>query len=408
LNFALTDTTFTNSTHARDSFALFLQIDRTAGAREVSRVSSDKSFLNQVKYLDFHDCAIGGITCYGGGVSTFSKQPRNIFLFNTLNLNGGNGMAIAGSWNRLYVTVDHSSGNPHYLAPIVKNGADEVYTACVFESQTPDLIDTGDAFITNAGFCTSGLKLTIRNCLSLQTGYTGATVQSGQLLTSYSPPASNATHQIQAFRNTVNQNETTVGGVGPRAAFALAEGGTGAADQLSALKSNVVWSSSASNGFIAERISGTVKDLITAAGASKNWTHNLRAGDNQRGYEDRANTPAETLWTAGDAVAAGVDADQGTGDPLFLDSSRNIAKWCAARGYGAQTYAAGKAALLADPSRVSDLISYVFEGFKPTNSSMRSAAHDGGCVGAANYHNAARKATKTAALMARVATDWGV
>lgn len=407
LGFTFTDVSITNSTNASESFKLTLATARTSGTREVARVSSDKSFNNQAKDLYLHDCALGGMSCYDSGTSSFFRPPHDVFLFNTLNLNGGNGMALSGSWNRLYVTVDHANGNPHYLGPIVKNAVDETYTACIFESQTPDLIDTGDAFILNGAFCSSGLKLTVRNCIAIQSGYTWATVQSGQLITSYSPPASNATHQVQVIRNTVNQNESSSGS-GPRAAIAYAEGATGAANQISALKSNVVWSSSADNGYLAERISGTTKDHIAVAGVAKNWTHNLRAGDNQRGYRDRANSPAQTLWTSGDAVAAGVDADQSSGDPAFLDSSRNMAKWCYARGHGAQTYAAAKTALLADPSRVSDLISYVFEGFKPTSTAMRSAAHDGGCAGAANFHKAARRSTKTNALSARVFSDWAV
>jgi len=96
------------------------------------------------------------------------------------------------------------------------------------------------------------------------------------------------------------------------------------------------------------------------------------------------------LWTAGDAVDAGVDTHQGTGDPQFVDSTRNMAKWATARGYGS-TRADAIAAIVADTTRIPDLIDYVFEGFKVANTSMRTAGHDGTPPGAANFHKAARQ-----------------
>jgi hypothetical protein len=98
---------------------------------------------------------------------------------------------------------------------------------------------------------------------------------------------------------------------------------------------------------------------------------------------------AAPLWTAGDAVAASVDVHQGTGDPEFYDRNRNLASWAADRGYGA-TYADALTAVRSNPQRVADLITYIFEGFRPSNSAARNAAHDGGCVGAANFYKSAR------------------
>lgn len=396
LSFTFTDNMVTNSTDATDSVELQMQTARTSGNRIFSRNVLDKSLTLVFKNMtEMTDNVIGGIGCLTGGLTTFDRTPWNNFIGSTLNLNAGGGVRIVGSWDRLYVAREGTAGNPHFLGPLT-DGADCIYTQVIFESQMPDLIDTGDCFLLNQACCTAGTKIVAKNCIALKSGYSGANVQSGQLLTSYMSPATNSTHQFQGFRCTVNQDTTSVAGVGNRAAFAFAEGTSGAADQVSALKSNLVWGSTASQGYISERISGTVKDHITPSGCDYNWSWNLSVSNNQRGYQDRANSPAQTLWTAGDAVAAGVDTHQGTGDPQFHDSTRNVATWCAARGYGAATYAAGKAALQADPTRVGDLINYVFEGFRAANPACRNAAHDGGCVGAANFYKARSSAITTA------------
>lgn len=68
-----------------------------------------------------------------------------------------------------------------------------------------------------------------------------------------------------------------------------------------------------------------------------------------------------------------------------------------ARGYGTTT-ADALTALRADPRRTADLIDYVFEGFRPSNAACRNAAHDGGCVGAANYARPGRDLTRVDAL----------
>ena len=58
-------------------------------------------------------------------------------------------------------------------------------------------------------------------------------------------------------------------------------------------------------------------------------------------------------------MAAGVDVNQGTSNPQFIDSTRNVIKWVVARGYGS-TFADGLVALQGDPTRVDDLTNYVF------------------------------------------------
>lgn len=327
--------------------------------------------------------------------------------------NSGNGMIFPANSARNYIVIANGTGNPHYLAGYaMDSGVDNTISQTIFESQTPDLVDTGDCVLLNATCC-NGSKIVVKNCIVLPSGYSGATVQGGQIITVYNAStANNTSSQVQALRNTCNQNQTTVVGVGKRAAIAFSEASAGFADQVSAIKGNVVWAATANDGYLAERISGTVDGVITASGADYNWLYNIAAGDNGRGYEDRANSPGQDLWNTGnadgnDAAAAGVDNNQGSGNPQFVDSTRNIASWATARGYGS-TYADGVAAVNADRTRIPDLIAYVFEGFKPANASCRNAADDGLCVGAANYSKTSRRLSTLASTTTALATKYAV
>jgi hypothetical protein len=392
------------STHSTDSVQINLGTTATAGTRSITGNVMDKQLNLLARNVILDNNVLGGITCYTGGSTSFARNPRNNLIIADGTLNGGNGMRTIGSWDRLYVIIANEIGNPHFLAPNTVTG-DGVYTQCVFQAHTPDLVDTGDDFILIGACCASGTRVVAQNCISLLCSYPGTTVQSGQMLTSYTPSASALNHNFQGLRNTVNVDNSDLGSVPPRAAFAVAEAGAGAAGQVSALRSNIAWATSGTQGFLAERISGAVADIITPAQANNNWLHNVGLGDNGRGYDDRGNA---NMWTAGNAAAAGVDSSQGSGDPQFVDSTRNIEKWCFVRGYGPQNFADAVAAVQADTSRISDLIDYIFEGYKVRNPSMRTSAHDGSAIGASNFHKASRTFAKVSGLRAYANGRYGI
>lgn len=392
--------TFQNGTGATDAVFTWSGV-AASGTRRISQniftkpvTYNAKSFLITKNYFG------GGITCVAASTYTdfrlnFSKQDGA--------LNDGNGAIFTGSMERNYFAVDNLTGNPHFISATALLSLDNVIAQNVFESHTPDIVDLGDCVLVIGAATSGGFKVIARNNIVLPSGYSGAVVASGTLLTLYS----STTALFEGYRNTANANTSSAGGVGKRGMFAFAEAGNGAANTVTALKSNVGWGSSSDQGYLGERVQGDVKDIVTAANADKNWTYNLSAGDNQRSYNDKV--AANTLWTAGDAVAAGVDVNQGTGDPQFYDSARNIGKWCLDRGYGANDYATGLVALQADPAtRIPDLIDYVFEGFRVQNSSCRNAAHDGGCVGAANFHKSTRSLAKLTSLRNSINTQYGI
>jgi hypothetical protein len=398
----INDCTFTNSTHASDSVAVLYQTTPTSGTRQFMRNVLDKGITWNSKGFLFEYNYIGGVWSAVAGSS--GNTIRRNFFYSDGTGNNGNGQLFDQSISRNYfVVAKDGTGNPHFVNLTAKAGTDTTASQNIFEGQTPDLTDFGDSIIIQSTACSGGNKIVGKNNLALPANYSGATSGSGTVATLYSADANVLT---EFYRNTANVNINTGGPTQKRGMFAVAEAGTGTAGQVAALKSNLAWGSSSSQGYLAERISGNVKDVITAANADYNWVYNTSAGDNLRGYEDFV--ASNTMWTAGNTVAAGVDAHQGSGDPSFVDSSRNMATWCAARGYGAATAAAALTALRADVTRIPDLIDYVFEGFKVQNSNMRTAAHDGGVVGAANYHKSTRSLSAVTTFRTYVNSQYGL
>jgi len=391
---------FTNGTNSTQDVRITAE-NYTSGTRRIYRCNmvnplnlSALSFVVDENYL-------GNATAFIAG-TTFSHPPRLNFIRGDGTANGGDGMSWPGSASRNYFVIENSSGNPHFIAPTALLTTDNVIDQNIFESQTPDLIDIGDAILYNGTNMSGGHKVTSSNNIVLPSAASGNTASSGTLTTLFNASAATNT---EWFRNTGNVNASSVGGVGNRGMIAFAEGGSGSADQISQLKSNVAWGSSSGQGYLGERVSGTTKDIITAANADYNWRYNSSTGDNQRGYEDKVGSG--DLWTAGNAVAAGVDANQGTSNPQFVDSTRNSIAWVVARGYGS-TFADVKAAIKADVTRTADLINYVFEGFKVANSSMRTSGYDGAAVGAANYAKPGRTTATASALKTAAAARYGV
>ena len=392
-NIKINRNVFTSGTDASYDFHIDASGATNTGIREITyNAFTNGVFQASGKFFKWIGNLISGRAGWVTLNATTNRwvEFRDNLVIGDGSANGGNGAIFPSNSARNYFVIENGIGNPHFVAAYaMDSGLDNTISQSIFESQTPDLIDTGDCVILNATCC-NGSKIVVKNCIVLPTGYSGATVHTGQLITVYSSStANNTSSQVQALHNTCNQNQTSLGGIGKRAAIAFAEASSGFADQVSAIKGNLVWAATANDGYLAERISGTVDGIITATGADYNWLWNIAAGDNGRGYEDRANSPGQDLWSSGnadgnDAAAAGVDNNQGSGNPQFVDSARNIAKWATARGYGS-TYADGVAAVKADRTRIRDLIAYVFEGFKIQNASTKAAAHDGMPVGAANY-----------------------
>lgn len=366
----------------------------SSGTRRFSGNVLDGAFTYVSKSFTIQGNYFRGILPVASSSYSWASFRLN-FVHGTGSENSGNGQNVLNDAIRNYWVVD--AANPHFIsATALQTSTNTLIAQNVFESQGTDTVDTGDCVILNSGATAGSNRILVRNNITVPAP---AGQQTGQLLTIYN----NATSVSEHERNTVNVNDTSIVGVGKRAAFAFAEAGNGASGQIAVLKGNLVHGTSPSQGFIAERIQGTVKDIITAASADYNWRYNTSDGDNGRGYTDRGGN--NDLWTAGNAAAAGVDNNQGSGDPGFVAVTRTSVSWVAARGYGS-TFADVVTAIKAAPSRTADLINYIFEGNKPTAAGCRNASFDGACVGAANWEDTSRNLNPMQVTVAELASEW--
>jgi len=375
-DFFFNHNTFVNS--GADCFKLALNaVPTTINPRECIGNSFDTAFT----YSSYG--VVGRDNYFGGGIDGVGDHPWAALRYNCIVGTRADGQVLDGVVERNYFT-SFSNPNPHFVE-IRANVQSCIFGQNIIESHDADTSDFGDILLPVNDRFTPPFKWTVKNNIALRNSF--APTGSGTLITLYATGSTDVV--TEHLHNTVNVDNPATGAFPRRSAFATSEAGASGADNVAKLKSNLVWGTSAGQGYLAERVNNfpAALDVITVANADYNWTHNLSAGNNQRHYHDQST--GAPLWSAGDAVAAGVDTHQGTGDPQFFDRNRNIAQWAQDRGYGS-TYFDGLAAIKATPTRTADLVAYVFAGFRPGNFDMRNAAHDGGCPGAANFYKSDR------------------
>lgn len=389
--------TWSNGAYATAS-AINLQLGGTfsSGTRRFSKNVVDGALTYLSKGFDFEKNYIKGFL----GISSSSYDWRK-FRLNLIHSNGtenaGNGQVIISNVDRNYWIEEKSAGNPHFISARAIGSSNLTICQNIFESVGPDLADIGDCIILNPGATVGSNKILIKNnivCRALNGE------SSGTMLTIYANDSSVCENE----RNTINVNNSSlVGSIGRRGAFAFAEASNGASGQILSLKGNLAYGTSSSQGFMGERVQGTVKDIIVPTGANYNWKFNLSDGDNLRGYEDRTSTGL--LWNSGNSSAAGVDSIQGTGNPFFLDSSRGIASWATLNGFGSN-FSGAVSGIKQNTSLIENLIDYVFEGFKPSLAETKAFSHDYSCVGACNWHDSSRNLTSLTSAYASISGAW--
>lgn len=355
-----------------------LSLDTTPTGSNVRELIGN-SFDGALTY--FAIGVIGMRNYFGGGIDGVGSHPWGRLTLNLIKGTRADGQRLEGLVERNYFTSD-GPGNPHFVE-VRTSTINFTYSQNIIEAHDPDLIDMGDILICVENRFTPPFKCIAKNNIVLRDS--SAPVSSGTLVTLYNAGADVVT---EFTHNTCNIDNPTSGSFVRRSPFATQEAGPGVAGQVAVLKSNLVWGTSPGQGFVAERVNiSSVVDVITASGADWNWAYNLSAGNNNRFYQSQQFQAP--LWTAGDAIAAGVDVNQGSGDPVFYDSNRNLASWAQDRGLGT-TYTDALSAIRSNTSRLDDLITYIFEGFRVGNANARNASHDGGCAGAANFYKASR------------------
>ena len=243
----------------------------------------------------------------------------------------------------------------------------------------------------------------------------------------------------------IEHNTYCVNGSGQTGTY-VGESGGGAAGQITSFKSNIAWTptgDSNGGGHKLVRHSGsTTQDIAAASDCDYNWGWNLDAGSEGDGYECK--DTATAMFSTGTP-----DSNGGTGDPGFIDSSRNLVRfdidylgnsaataWADATAYTvgdvvsasdagyyggdtinwrcitAHTSADADATngkpgdvsgfrtnwepmslyrLREDTTRIASLMTWVKAGFAVTNSSLKDAGHDGVTIGAGEYAGTNRR-----------------
>ena len=159
--------------------------------------------------------------------------------------------------------------------------------------------------------------------------------------------------------------------------------------QCTSCRSNILYSTSATN-YVAAVVDATPYKLDAITVAGYNAFHNPTSGTNKYnaggtsvslvGYSGCEVTNA-TAFAAEGGGAGNTQIESGfdfTADPTFADSTlRNAAKWNSVVQGGSATYAAAIATLLATPSLIPSMLTWVRAGYVPTNVAFKGATYAG-------------------------------
>ena len=278
---------------------------------------------------------------------------NNNFLYQD---DGHNSTPISKDVSNFYV-ASNATGNPHFLGCGTNGNALIDGFVMEYLGTSPD----GDDFM--AGSPSSPHAITIKHSIKLPNA---AGLSSGTFFSALG----NSNLTIVAEHNTMH-----LGGNTDSSGARYGETYNGFTGMIPSYKSNLVWDTTARGYKLCSLNQSVVTDVVTSANADYNGGFNFTAGNNGNGYTNM-------LFSSGTPGAHDV-----TGDPYFVDSSRNLAKWAVYNGSGAGTTAGqladAYAYLKANPLLIgSSLLPYIKAGFVPRNPIYRNAGHDGVDLGA--------------------------
>lgn len=324
---------------------------KTSGTRRVNGCVFDKL----VEFYTPYSLLIQN-SYFEATIETTDGPWDSSFANNFIKLASGN-YNIGGDVTNSYWYHTGSSNN-HYINAL-GFGRNQTVDGIIFEGA--DSSGDGDCIIVNSP--ASPCTLTVKNCLVLPNAGNEC---SGTIFSALG----NSNQTISC-----NHNTTFSGSQGA----AVGETYAGHTGMVSSFRSNIFWDDNASARGYKLFDSGSndsVSNLVTAANANYNCGFGLLAGSNGKGYNNLE-------FSAGSPGANDIDEN-----PNFVDKTRDLASWSASRG-GAATAAAAIAAIKANTSLISDLVTWVKAGFKVQNANLNNAGHDGVTIGAMDYQAAA-------------------
>ena len=263
-------------------------------------------------------------------------------------------------WYHSYV----SKVNPHLMFVRGDNQTSEqTVRGVIFEAATSD--NNGDCMLVgNKSIATT---INIRQCIGLPNagGDCSGTLLSALGDINFTISVENCTHFC-----------------GSQTGIAVGETYVGHAGMFSSIRGNIFHDTSARGYKVAD--SGTndnVPDLVASGDIDFNCGFNLLAGSNLKGYNNLE-------FSSGAPGANDVDVD-----PAFRDRTRDLASWDASLG-GPGTAANAVAELqkrndadFNSEYTVSNLLTYVRDGFAPTATQLRGADQNAGTIGAVEFYS---------------------
>jgi len=399
-----------------DSYILKDHANANFGIFEWKNQAANRTISGNI--FEHTDFTTGGDLIIPEGYSPYTFTVENNILLP--NSNGGAPGKLVSHW------WEYKTGT------VVTDGTTSVVGSGT--NWTSSNVKAGDAFQLSGGAWVTIATVVDTTHLTLDSAYdtgSGAYNIDRTLFTS-----------ITINHNTIHTVAQVETGIG------VGENDLGYAGEITSLKSNLFWTNSSQTaGYKLVRQESTTKqDYVLATNADYNWGWNLGDGSDGNGYN--------SALSGNDMFSTGTpDAHGSTGDPQFVDSSRNLptydieglgnsagTAWADATSYTigdvvsaqtadyysntiinyrcitAHTSASGHATngqpgvasswrtnwefmslyrLREDTSRIATLIDWVAAGFTPTNAALRGTAHDDGDIGAVANSNTAPSITYT-------------
>jgi hypothetical protein len=383
------------------------------------RIAWDACDIWTVENNYFHEVPS---TVHGSGFASF----KNNFC---RDLDGNTGQLRGPTIEDNYFC--HDVAEPNFGVMVLKaTETDLVFSGNICDSTSTSQAEQADYIGSDS---TGGYTVTIQNNIMLPLAFG---ICCGKM---YSDYQSLAASKVQLFHNTCvatshddpgNEIETGFG-FGENAASRLAEVCTG-------IKSNLFWAPTGiSGGFmVARHVGATTQDMVLAANVTDNWGYGLSPGSEEPalGIDGfHCGDTATAMFSSGTPTVAG------TTDPLFVDTTRNLATfdtaslgnavataWATSTAYvvgdvvsntdadfydstpvnfrcisdhtsGASTEPGAGAdwwdewelqsnyRLREDLTRIPDLVAWVKAGFAVQNPALKNAGHDGATIGAGVY-----------------------
>lgn len=373
-NFTFTNNIFTSSVAGPN----FNGITTCCATFQFSDASASGTYLIQLNSFDLNtgialavanklsvlDNVFGAWISWPGGTTDWTSDSHFARNFIYTNIEP---CAIYGPIKDCYL-LDPTSTNPHYI----QTGASVVamsYSGLIVESFNSGAGGAGDIITPNAAASSTTL---VKDCIVLPDA-TGLT--SGKLLSC-----------LQGSNNVITcEHNTYYSKSGEHGLIGLDEAASSYAGEIASCRGNLIWSATAATGgyAVSDVGAGTpAVDAVTIAGYNGFWNPNTGTCLHNTSTSQSGVVGYTGIKVSGSGAFPNAQIGTGdlTGNPVFVDSTRNLKTWGTTQGADG-TVAGAVAKLASNPALIGQattgLLAWVRAGFAPTNVAFQAASYPG-------------------------------